>query len=138
MRIFGSILALVATLTAAEMLSASFAQQNATRAPTYATFTDDDAAVLPVGYRQWTHIGTRIKPIGINILEGEMTKTPEIFNAFVEPVAFAIHERTGIWPEGTRIVKKFSAIRVGEACEPKTLLCDSGLGQGIFESEFMN
>jgi hypothetical protein len=135
MRLSGSMLMLAATMAATGAISASVGQQSTPR--TGATFLSDGAAVLPVGYRQWTHIGTRLKPIGINILDGEPTKTPEIFNAYVEPEAFAAHERSGLWPEGSRIVKEFSAVRIGEGCDPKTLLCDSALGPGIFESGFI-
>ena len=137
MRVFGSFLVLVATLTVAELYSVSFSQLNATHASTQATFADGNVAMLPVGYRRWTHIGTRIKPIGVNILDGEMTETPEVFNAYVEPEAFVFHERTGLWPEGTRIVKEFSSVRVGEGCDSKTFLCASDLGTGIFESGFI-
>ena len=34
-----------------------------------ASFNGDGTVNLPTGYRQWVHIGTRYKPIGINILD---------------------------------------------------------------------
>ena len=60
-----------------------------------ASFNVDGSLNLPRGYRHWVHIGTRLKPIGINILDGLPTKTPEIFNAYVEPHAFTLFRKTG-------------------------------------------
>ena len=78
-----------------------------------ASFDADGSLGLPQGYRHWVHVGTRLKPIGINILDGLPTKTPEIFNAYVEPHAFTLFRKTGRWPDGTQIVKEFSAERIG-------------------------
>jgi hypothetical protein len=33
----------------------------------------------------------------------------------VEPRAFALFRKTGQWPDGTQIVKEFSAVRIGQA-----------------------
>lgn len=76
----------------------TFARSEGPTAIVRASFTADGNVNLPVGYRQWVHIGTRYKPVGINILDFEQTKTPEIFNAFVEPTAFAAFQETGKWP----------------------------------------
>jgi hypothetical protein len=101
-----------------------------------ASFNADGSLNLPTGYRHWVHIGTRLKPIGINILDGLLTKTPEIFNAYLEPHALTLFRKTGRWPDGTQIVKEFSAVRVGPDCDPATFLCSSPIGAGIFESGF--
>jgi|ERR1700733_1508956 hypothetical protein len=103
---------------------------------TLASFDAHGSLNLPRGYRHWVHIGTRLKPIGINILDGQVTKTPEIFNAYVEPRAYTRFRRTGRWPDGTQIVKEFSAVRVGQGCDSATFLCSSPIGAGIFESGF--
>ena len=135
MKVFGPALALAAISATAGVITASTAQ---TDSPTVARaqFTEG-AVVLPVGYRQWHHIGTRYKPIGVNILDGKVTETPEIFNAYVEPGAMATFEKTGQWPDGAQIVKEFSAVQVGQGCDPKTFLCITKLGSGIFESGFV-
>lgn len=101
-----------------------------------ASFNVDSSLNLPRGYRHWVHIGTRLKPIGINILDGLPTKTPEIFNTYVEPHALALFHKTGRWPDGTQIVKEFSAVRIGQGCDPSTFICGSAIGAGIFESDF--
>lgn len=46
-----------------------------------ANFRPDGQVVLPVGYRQWRHVGTRYEPDGLNILHGLPAKTPEVLNA---------------------------------------------------------
>jgi hypothetical protein len=102
-----------------------------------ARFDQDGDLNLPVGYRHWVHIGTRYKPIGTNILDGLRTKTPEILNAYVEPRAMAIFQRTGRWPDGTQMVKEFSSVRTGPGCDEKTWICDSPLGAGIFEDHYI-
>src|SRR5215468_11184 len=79
-----------------------------------AAFNADGSVNLPTGYRSWTHVGTRIKAIGINILDGLPTKGPELLNAYVEPSAMAAFERTGKWPEGAQIVKEFSALKIND------------------------
>jgi hypothetical protein len=115
----------------------SFARSDTTLGIVRAAFNSDSSVNIPVGYRQWVHVGTRYKPIGINILDGLPTKTPEIFNAYVEPSAFAAFTQTGIWPDGAQIVKEFSAVRVGEGCDEKTALCTTPLGAGIYETGYI-
>ena len=102
-----------------------------------ATFNADASVNLPTGYRQWFHIGTRFKPIGINILDFMPTKTPEIFNAYVEPNAMSVFESTGKWPDGTQIVKEFTTVKTGGNCDEKTSLCTTELGSGIYETGFI-
>jgi Cytochrome P460 len=104
---------------------------------TRAKFNADGSVDLPVGYRQWWHIGTRYKPVGTNILDFLPTKTPEIFNAYAEPKAMAVYQRTGKWPEGSQIVKEFSAVQIGENCDEKTSLCTTALGSGIYETGYI-
>jgi hypothetical protein len=102
-----------------------------------ARFTSDGSAIRPMGWRQWVHVGTRYKPIGLNILDQKLTKTPEILNAYVEPGALEAYERTGQWPEGTQIAKEFTVVQVGAGCNPKTVVCSTQFGDGIYESGFI-
>jgi len=92
-----------------------------------ANFMPDGGVELPVGYRGWTHVGTRLKPDGLSILDGQPLKIPEIMNAYVEPSAMAYFERTGTWPDGSQIVKEMSAIQTGEGCDPVTHICKTHL-----------
>ncbi|MGA7817244.1 cytochrome P460 family protein, partial [Caballeronia sp.] len=101
-----------------------------------ASFRPDGQIVLPVGYRQWQHVGTRYKPDGLKILDGLPAKTPEVLNAYVQPSAFEIFEKSGQWPDGTQIVKEFSAVEVGAGCDGNTHVCTNDLGRGLYESHF--
>jgi hypothetical protein len=96
-----------------------------------ARFTSDGSAIQPIRWRQWVHVGTRYKPIGLNILDQKLTKTPEILNAFVEPGAMKTYERTGQWPEGAQIAKEFTAVQIGAGCDTETFVCSAQFGDGI-------
>ena len=128
---------LAACAVAGTATLASLARGQAPPSAARAQFTAAGEVELPVGYRQWRHVGTRYKPIGVSILDGMTTKTPEIYNAYVEPRSFTTFERTGHWPDGTQIVKEFSAVQVGPGCDEKTFLCTSKFGVGIFETGFV-
>jgi hypothetical protein len=97
------------------------------------TFDSDGAVHFPAQYRQWVHVGTRVKVGGKNILDGSDLKSPQILNSFVEPSAMAVYERTGQWPEGSQIVKQISAVKMGNGCEAATGFCTNDLGTGFFE-----
>lgn len=101
-----------------------------------ASFAHDGSVGRPASYRQWVHIGTRIKVGGLNILDGTKLTTPQVLNAYVEPSAFAEFEKTARWPNGTQIVKEISAIKVGKDCDGATYLCTTPLGSGIFEEKY--
>ena len=101
-----------------------------------ASFTKAGEARLPVSYRQWVHVGTRDNAKGkVSIIDGKPTQTPEVLNAYVEPGAFAAYEKTGIWPDGSQMVKEFSAVRVGADCQG--IFCTTEFGQGIFETGYV-
>ena len=60
-----------------------------------------------------------------------------MLNAYVEPGAMAGFERTGRWPDGTRIVKEFSTIQVGDGCDATTHVCSTRFGRGIFQAGYI-
>ena len=102
-----------------------------------ASFGPDGSIDLPVGYRQWSHVGTRYKPDGISILDGLPLRVPEIMNAYVEPSAVAWFQKTGEWPDGSQIVKEMSAIQVGNRCNQTTRICNKSIGDGIFQANYV-
>ena len=102
-----------------------------------AHFNSKGEALLPEGYRQWVHVGTRDNAPGkLSILDGKPTTTPEVLDAYVEPSAFAAYQRTGKWPDGSQMVKEFAAVRTGKGCQPQTYLCTTEFGEGIFETGY--
>lgn len=103
-----------------------------------AHFNAKGEVLLPVGYRQWEHVGTRDNAIGkISIIDGKPSKTPEVLEAYVEPGALAAYQKTGHWPDGSQMVKEFSAVRVGAGCQADTYLCTTEFGEGIFQTGYV-
>lgn len=102
-----------------------------------AIFAANGDVDLPVGYRRWSHVGTRIKTDGISILDGKPLTVPEIMNAYVEPSALAAFQATGKWPDGTQIVKEVSTILTGDGCDDVTRICSKPIGNGIFQDSYM-
>jgi hypothetical protein len=134
---FGTILIIGLIVGVGVAAVVPIAQSQDTPTVAHASFNPDGELNLPIGYRNWVHIGTRYKPVGINILDGLRTNTPEILNAYVEPSAMAAFQKTGRWPDGTQIVKEFSAVRTGLDCDQRTWVCESPLGAGIFEDHYI-
>jgi hypothetical protein len=131
--LLGSLLVVSACLAGASFS----AKSESSGAIVRATFNPDGSVNLPAGYRNWTHVGTRIKAIGINILDGLPTKGPELLNAYVEPSAMAAFEATGRWPDGAQIVKEFSALKTDDGCDPVTAYCKGRFGEGVFETGYI-
>jgi hypothetical protein len=101
-----------------------------------ATFQQDGSVRRPTEYRQWVHVGTRVKVGGLNILDGKELTTPQVLNAYVEPSAMAAYRKTGKWPEGTQIIKEISVIKTGAGCDSATNICTTPLGAGLFEDSY--
>jgi hypothetical protein len=101
-----------------------------------ASFNTDGTLNLPVNYRQWSHVGTSFKLSGINVLDLSPIKSPELLHAYVEPSAMGRFQATAVWPDGTQIVKEYSAIRTGDGCDLQTHVCDTSFGKGIYEAKY--
>lgn len=101
-----------------------------------ARFEPSGKVLRPSDYRQWVHVGTRVKVGGLNILDGKELTTPQILNAYVEPSAMAAYRKTGKWPDGTQIVKEISSIKTGTGCEQATNVCTTQFGAGLFEDSY--
>jgi hypothetical protein len=110
--------------------------QRATNMAGHASFGADGSLHLPLGYRQWQHVGTRIKPDGKSVLDGSDISTPQVMDAYVEPAAFDQFKKTGVWREGARIVKEISLVKTGARCNSVTFVCATSFGAGIFEASY--
>ena len=103
-----------------------------------AHFSTKGEVLLPVGYRQWEHVGTRDNAKGkVSIIDGKPTQTPEVLEAYVEPGAFAAYQKTGKWPDGSQLVKEFSAVRIGAGCQADSLFCTTEFGEGIYQTGYV-
>ena len=97
-----------------------------------ATFTAENEAVLPTGYRQWVFVGAPLTP---NALNGGEAPFPEYHNVYVEPSAFKHYAETGEWPEGTQIVKELTTIYQNDN-DPETGASAEVSGMGYQQGEF--
>ena len=102
-----------------------------------ADFEEDGSIRLPVDYRQWEHVGTRIKPDGSSVLDGSQITTPQVMDTYIAPTAFNSFKKNGIWPDGTQIVKEISLIRTGKDCDKVTFVCSTSFGSGIFQASYI-
>ena len=85
------------------------------------SFNADGTVNRPFNHRQWVNVGTTLIPQGeINIIDDLPIPTSEYIDTYVEPMAFAIHMATGTWPNGTQIVKEFTATKQAGAGEVLT------------------
>ncbi len=100
-------------------------------------FNDLGQAALPKGYRHWVHTYTSWEAITTTILDGTVTKTPELHSVYVEPNTYRIFMKTGKWPEGALMVKEFSTTNTDpEACAgPPSYTCKLGTSTVIFPQE---
>ena len=102
-----------------------------------AVFEEDGSLRLPAGYRQWEHVGTRIKPDGRSVLDGSQITTPQVMDTYIAPAAFNSFKKNGIWPDGTQIVKEISLIKTGKDCDKNTFVCSTSFGSGIFQASYI-
>jgi Cytochrome P460 len=102
-----------------------------------AVFGEDGSLHLPDGYRQWEHVGTRIKPDGRSVLDGSQITTPQVMDTYVAPAAFDFFRKNGTWPDGTQIVKEISLIKTGKDCDKNTFVCSTSFGSGIFQASYI-
>jgi Cytochrome P460 len=102
-----------------------------------ASFSREGTVQFPNGFRQWTHVGTRIKVGGTSILDGSPVTVPQVLNAYVEPSAFAVYKQTGKWPDGSQIVKELTEVKTGTGCDKTTFSCTNRFGSGLFEEKYL-
>lgn len=101
-----------------------------------APFNSDGSIDLPQNYRQWVNVGTTLLPKGeVNIIDGLPIAVSEYIDTYVEPLSFAIYIETGTWPNGTQIVKEFTAT---QEAAPNEVLVEShytGLAMLVKDAE---
>jgi hypothetical protein len=102
-----------------------------------ASFSRQGTVPFPNGFRQWAHVGTRIKVGGTSILDGSPVAVPQVLNAYVEPIALAVYKQTGRWPDGSQIVKELTEVKTGNGCDKVTFFCTNKLGSGLFEENYL-
>lgn len=77
----------------------------------------------PSMFRKWVYVGTPLTPNDMN--DGEAS-FPEFHAVYMDPISFAEFEKTGVYPNGTVLIKELSAVGSKKASS----------GNGYFMGEF--
>jgi hypothetical protein len=93
------------------------------------SYTSDGQLIQPKGYRDWTFIGAMVTPNGLN---GGKAGFPEFHNVYVEAANLAAYRATGVFPEGTILVKELTLVRNPKHPDGSG---DEASGRGFFEGE---
>lgn len=100
------------------------------------SFNPDGTVDRPFNFRQWVNVGTTLIPKGtVNIIDGNEITTDEYIDTYVEPKSFAIYMATGVWPNGTQIVKEFTAVKEAEPGQVVTESHYNGLAMLVKDTE---
>lgn len=84
----------------------------------------------PEGFREWVFIGAPLTPNGLN---NGSAGFPEFHHVYVNPDAFAVYRRTGLFPEGTVVTKELVLLKSG--LHPDGSL-DAPSGRGFFAGRY--
>ena len=76
-----------------------------------AVFNDKGELRLPKGFQHWVFIGAPLTPNGLN---NGQAAFPEFHHVYINPDAFSVYERTGMFPEGTVIAKELVLLQQGD------------------------
>lgn len=93
-------------------------------------WNDAGELVLPVGYREWVYLGSPLTP---NALNGGQAGFPEYHNVYIQPQAFSIYRKTGVFPEGTIMLKELQLTIPGDEADGSRTEVS---GRGFFPGEF--
>ncbi|TVT58013.1 MAG: chain A cytochrome P460 [Sedimenticola thiotaurini] len=91
-----------------------------------AVFNGKGELMRPEGFRQWVFLGAPLTPNGLN---NGSAGFPEFHHVYVNPDAFAVYERTGVFPDGTVIAKELVLLKHGKY---KDGSYDAPSGRGYF------
>jgi len=77
-------------------------------------WTADGELVLPHNYHQWVFLGAPLTPNGLN---GGAAGFPEFHNVYIHPEPLRRYRDTGVFPEGTILLKELQLVRPGNAAD---------------------
>lgn len=95
-----------------------------------AVYDAEGNLLRPEGFRQWVFIGAPLTPNGLN---NGSAGFPEFHHVYVNPDAFAVYRRTGLFPEGTVVAKELVLLKSGT--HPDGSL-DAPSGRGFFAGRY--
>ncbi len=96
-------LTLAAVLIAASLTSDPRGAVHAQSIGSRAQWTAAGELMLPEGYREWVFLGSPLTP---NALNGGEAGFPEFHNVYIPPQAYRAYRASGVFPEGTVLVKE--------------------------------
>lgn len=122
------LLAAAGILAAGSYLSYSASAQMA--AARGATISAANETSIPDNFREWVFLGAPLTPNGLN---GGAAGFPEFHHVYIEPGAYAEFKKTGVFPEGTTIVKELVLLHEGQYEDGSR---DEASGRGFFADRF--
>jgi Cytochrome P460 len=114
----------IALLAAIAAFSLPLLASAQTPKPVAANWNETGELLQPVNYREWIYVGTPLTP---NDMNAGKAAFPEFHNVYIDPTSWAEYKKTGIFPEGTVMVKEL--VSVGSKAATS--------GQGYFQGEFL-
>lgn len=106
------------------LLSGLMISSHAYAEKAYARFNNNGELIRPSGYREWVYIGTPLTP---NDMNNGKAAFPEFHNVYIDPVSWAHWKKTGVFRDGSLIVKEL--VSVGTK--------SSSSGKGYFMGEYI-
>ena len=106
---------------------AASAQQTPSWGPQW---TAEGQLKLPEGYREWVYLGSPLTP---NALNGGEAGFPEYHNVYTQREAYKAYKETGVFPEGTIMLKELQLTKAGENEDGSRLEVS---GRGYFPGAF--
>lgn len=73
-------------------------------------WTSSGALELPKDYHRWVFLGSPLTPHALN---GGKANFPEYHNVYVQPQAYEVYRKTGVFPEGTILLKELQLTQPG-------------------------
>lgn len=128
MKPIAKLLAAAGILAAGSYLSYSASAQMA--AARGATISAANETSIPENFREWVFLGAPLTPNGLN---GGAAGFPEFHHVYIEPGAYAEFKKTGVFPEGTTIVKELVLVHEGQYEDGSR---DEASGRGFFADRF--
>ena len=120
----------VSAALGAALVSAPVLAEKASKAIGAAVFNDKGELLLPEGYREWMFIGAPLTPHGLN---NNKAGFPEYHHVYVNPDAYAVYQRSGVFPDGTVIAKELVLLHKGDYKDGSK---NAPSGRGYFADKF--
>jgi hypothetical protein len=102
-----ALIAVFAVTMSTGLTDKALAESKATWGPKW---TSKGELMLPKDFHNWVYLGSPLTP---NALNDGKAGFPEYHNVYVQPEAFRAYRKTGVWPEGTIMLKELQLTQAG-------------------------